>query len=108
MEPDKFFYDKALGMLESERGKGPSFFYIYLVANHFPWYVRWRPDLMPEWKDLQNPPLVDEYLRRQAMSAQDYKAFVATLKEKFPGEPFLLVRYGDHQPDFRSGTFAWM
>lgn len=100
LEPDKFFYDKALGMLESERGKGPSFFYIYLVANHFPWYVRWRPDLMPQWKDLNNPPLVDEYLRRQAMSEADYNEFVAALKEKFPGEPFLLVRYGDHQPDF--------
>ena len=100
LEPDKFFYDKALGMLESERGEGPSFFYIYLVANHFPWYVRWRPDLMPQWKDLNNPPLVDEYLRRQAMSETDYNEFVAALKEKFPGEPFLLVRYGDHQPDF--------
>lgn len=100
LEPDKFFYDKALGMLESERGKGPSFFYIYLVANHWPWYVRWRPDLMPNWKDLQNPPPVDEYLRRQTMSAMDYNAFVAALKEKFPGEPFLLVRYGDHQPAF--------
>lgn len=100
LEPDKFFYDKALKMLESERGQGPSFLYIYLVANHWPWYVRWRPDLMPEWRDLQNPPLVDEYLRRQAMSAQDYNDFVAALKEKFPGERFLLVRYGDHQPDF--------
>jgi hypothetical protein len=100
LEPDKFFYDKALSMLESERGQGPSFFYIYLVANHWPWYVRWRPDLMPEWQDLNNPPLVDEYLRRQALSAADYKAFVAALKEKFPDERFLLVRYGDHQPDF--------
>jgi hypothetical protein len=100
LEPDKFYYDKALGMLEKERGQGPSFFYIYLVANHWPWYVRWRPELMPDWKDLQNPPLVDEYLRRQAMSAQDYNEFAATLKEKFPGERFLLVRYGDHQPDF--------
>jgi hypothetical protein len=100
LEPDKFFYDKALSMLESERGQGPSFFYVYLVANHFPWYVRWRPDLMPQWKDLNNPPLVDEYLRRQAMSEMDYNEFVAALKRKFPGEPFLLVRYGDHQPDF--------
>ena len=100
LEPDKFFYEKTLNMLESERGKGPSFFYIYLVANHFPWYVRWRPDLMPDWKDLNNPPLVDEYLRRQAMSAADYNHFVATLKEKFPDESFLLIRYGDHQPDF--------
>jgi hypothetical protein len=101
LEPDKFFYDKALAALQRERGQGPSFTYIYLVANHFPWYVRWRPELIPEWKDLENnPPLVNEYLRRQAMSAQDYNAFVVALKEKFSDESFLIVRYGDHQPDF--------
>jgi hypothetical protein len=56
---------------------------------------------MPEWVDLGNkPPLVDEYLRRQAISAQQFAAFKEDLKRKFPGEPFLLVRYGDHQPDF--------
>ena len=55
---------------------------------------------MPQWQDLENQPLVDEYLRRQTMSAQDYAAFLADLKQKFPGESFLLVRYGDHQPDF--------
>jgi hypothetical protein len=44
--------------------------------------------------------VVDEYLRRQAMSAADYTAFIASLKKKFAGEPFLIVRYGDHQPQF--------
>ena len=34
------------------------------------------------------------------MSAQDYAAFVAGLKKRFPGAPFLIVRYGDHQPEF--------
>jgi hypothetical protein len=34
------------------------------------------------------------------MSAGDYAAFVAGLKKKFPAEPFLIVRYGDHQPEF--------
>ena len=56
--------------------------------------------LLVNWQDLENPPLVDEYLRRQTMSARDYNDFVKTLKEKFPDESFLLVRYGDHQPDF--------
>ena len=36
------------------------------------------------------------------MSAGDYKNFVEQLKKKFPGEPFLIVRFGDHQPDFTS------
>jgi hypothetical protein len=45
-------------------------------------------------------PEIDEYLRRQAMSERDYADFVARLARDFPGEPFLIVRYGDHQPDF--------
>lgn len=100
IEPDGFFFNKAVDMLESERAQGPMFIYVYLAANHFPWTYRYRPDLMPQWKDLQNPPIVNEYLRRQAISAQDYQAFLADLKKKFPGESFLLLRYGDHQPDF--------
>lgn len=102
LEPDKFYYDKALQMLAGERGEGPKFLYVYLAANHFPWNYRFRPDLAPQWKDLENTPLVNEYLRRQTMSAQDYVAFLSDLKTNFPGESFLLVRYGDHQPDFSS------
>jgi len=102
LEPDKFYYDKALQMLAGERGEGPMFLYVYLAANHFPWNYRFRPDLAPQWKDLENTPLVNEYLRRQTMSAQDYVAFLSDLKTNFPGESFLLVRYGDHQPDFSS------
>jgi hypothetical protein len=46
--------------------------------------------------------MVDEYLRRQTISANDYQSFVARLKKQFPAQPFLIVRYGDHQPDFSS------
>jgi hypothetical protein len=34
------------------------------------------------------------------MSAGDYRAFLSALKHRFPDESFLLVRYGDHQPNF--------
>ena len=102
IEPDRFYYDAALRMIERERGNGPMFLFVYLAANHYPWNYRWRPDLAPEWKDLGNAPQVDEYLRRQAMSFRDYAELVARLKRDFPGESFLLVRYGDHQPDFAS------
>jgi hypothetical protein len=100
LQPDKFYFDKATRLLETERGHGPMFVYVYLAANHFPWNYRFRPDLAPEWRDLDNPPLINEYLRRQAMSAHDYRAFLEDLKKKFPEEHFLIVRYGDHQPDF--------
>jgi hypothetical protein len=102
VEPDRFYYDRAATMIERERAKGPMFVFVYLAANHFPWDYRWRPDLAPQWKDLGNRLEVDEYLRRQTMGMQDYADFVARLKRDFPTESFLLVRYGDHQPDFAS------
>jgi hypothetical protein len=102
LEPDSFFYDSTIKLLERDRTKGPMFLYVYLSANHFPWTYRWRPELSPEWKDLGNPAEVDEYLRRQRMSFSYFPEFLDTLRHKFPGESFLIVRYGDHQPDFAS------
>ncbi len=34
------------------------------------------------------------------MSFRDYAELLDRLRRDFPGESFLLVRYGDHQPDF--------
>jgi hypothetical protein len=100
VEPDSFFYDKALGLMSQETPATPLFMFVYLAANHFPWETKFRPDLLPSWRAPGNEPLVDEYLRRQAISAGDYAAFIAGLKKKFPAQPFLIVRYGDHQPEF--------
>jgi hypothetical protein len=100
VEPDSFFYDKALNLISQQPPATPLFTFIYLAANHFPWETKFRPDLTPSWRNPGNEPVVDEYLRRQAMSADDYGSFVARLKKQFPAEPFLIVRYGDHQPEF--------
>lgn len=100
VEPDSFFYDKAIQLMAQQAPNKPLFTFIYLAANHFPWETRFRPDLMPSWRAPGNRPAVDEYLRRQAMSAAHYQAFLAALRKKFPAEPFLIVRYGDHQPEF--------
>lgn len=102
IEPDSFFYDKAVNLIAEQPPNTPLFAFVYLAANHFPWETRFRPDLLPSWRMPGNEPVVDEYLRRQAMSAGDYAAFVASLKKKFPAQPFLIVRYGDHQPEFSS------
>ena len=64
LQPDSFFYDKATRLIESERGKGPMFLFVYLAANHFPWTYRFRPDLAPQWQDLGNPPVVNEFPQR--------------------------------------------
>jgi hypothetical protein len=102
VEPDTFYYDAAVRMIERERAKGPMFLFVYLAQNHFPWDSRWRPDLAPEWKDLGNKGDIDEYLRRQSLSVNDYNGLLDRLKRDFPDESFLLVRYGDHQPGFAS------
>jgi len=36
------------------------------------------------------------------LSAHDYADLLDRLKRDFPSEPFLILRYGDHQPDFAS------
>jgi hypothetical protein len=102
VEPDSFFYDKAAKLIAEQPVNTPLFTFVYLAANHFPWETKFRPELLPSWRSPGNVPVVDEYLRRQAMSANDYAAFVANLKKKFPAQPFLIVRYGDHQPEFSS------
>jgi hypothetical protein len=100
LDPDAFYFDKAAETIAKQRGKDPLFLLVYTAQNHFPWTFRFRPDLAPEWRDLGNRPDVDEYLRRQHLSAVDYRAFVERLKKDFPEESFLIVRFGDHQPYF--------
>jgi hypothetical protein len=98
-QPDSFYLDYALRTIAQERASGaPLFMFAYVTANHFPWNTTYRPELTPDWKGLGNEPAVDEYLRRQAMSANDYRDFVARLAQDFPDDQFLIVRFGDHQP----------
>jgi len=99
-EADSFYYDHAIDLIGRERGAGPLFLYVYTVANHFPWDEHLRPQLTPGWRDLGNAPDVEEYIRRQAMSAVEYRKLRENLAREFPSEPFLIVRYGDHQPQF--------
>src|SRR5437870_2507062 len=86
VEPDSFFYDKALGLMSQQTPNTPLFMFVYLAANHFPWETRLRPDLMPCWHRPGTEPVVDEYLRRQAMRAEDYAAFIAGLTKKFAAQ----------------------
>lgn len=100
VEPDSYFYDQAAQVIARERKSGPLFIFSYLAANHFPWDHTFRPDLTPDWRKLGNASNVDEYVRRQGMSERDYGAFLERLRRDFPDESFMLVRFGDHQPDF--------
>jgi hypothetical protein len=105
-EADSFYFNQAVKIIERERGSGPLFLYVYTIANHFPWSTRLRPELTPDRHDLGNAPDVEEYIRRQEMTAQDYSALLARLTREFPAESFVIVRYGDHQPQFGPGIIA--
>ena len=100
-EADSFYFDRAVDLIERERGNGPLFLYVYTVANHFPWDKRLRPELTPDWHDLGNAPDVDEYIRRQGMSAQDYQAAA--------GKAGAGVSRGSlpHRPLWRSSASVW-
>jgi sulfatase-like protein len=100
LEPDSFYFDQATNIIARERGQGPLFLFVYTAANHFPWDFRYRPELTPGWHDLGNAANIDEYIRRQTLSARDYSALLDRLKSDFPTESFLIVRFGDHQPEF--------
>ena len=100
LEPDSFYFDQATNIIARERGQGPLFLFVYTAANHFPWDFRYRPELTPGWHDLGNATNVDEYIRRQTLSAHDYSSLLDRLKRDFPTESFLIVRFGDHQPEF--------
>ena len=99
-DTDSFYYDHAARIIAQERGNGPVFVFVYLATNHFPWNYRYRPDLLPDWVNPGNTFEIDEYLRRQEMSAHDYAQFKERLAREFPDDQFLIVRFGDHQPKF--------
>ena len=84
IEPDSFFYDKAVRLIAEQPVKTPLFIFVYLAANHFPWETKFRPDLLPSWRKPGNEPVVDEYLRRQAMSAEHYAEFRRRTEEEIP------------------------
>ena len=99
MQPDKFYFDQALKVFEREQPQqSPIFMFVYLTANHFPWWNVYRPDLTPNWTPLGNTAETDEYIRRQTMTANDYREFTERLKRDYPDQSFLVLRFGDHQP----------
>ena len=99
MQPDKFYFDQALKVFAGQqRSQSPIFMFVYLTANHFPWTSVYRPDLTPDWTPPGNTAETDEYIRRQAMTAKDYRDFTTRLARDYPDQSFLVLRFGDHQP----------
>ena len=100
IRPDSFFFDAAAKVTGHEHEHSPMFVFDSISPPITSPGISATADSMPQWTDLGNVPPVDEYLRRQALSAQNYADFKAQLKRQYPNDSFLLVRFGDHQPVF--------
>ncbi|MES2193370.1 MAG: sulfatase-like hydrolase/transferase [Pseudomonadota bacterium] len=99
MQTDKFYFDQALKVFAAQQpSQSPIFMFVYLTANHFPWTSVYRPDLTPDWTPPGNTAEIDEYIRRQRMTAKDYGDFTARLARDYPDQSFMVLRFGDHQP----------
>ena len=99
-ERDRFYYDNALA--ETARhlasSKQPLFLYIQTMAAHGPYDYAYMPEVDVPGGGAGTHPEMHEYLRRLAMARMDYAHLRAELARRFPGRPFLIMHYGDHQP----------
>jgi len=100
MERDHFYYASALTEMERHLASStqPLFTFIETMATHGPYGFTYMPEVEVPGGEAGTDPYMHEYLRRVAMSRIDYDRFRAELARRFPGQPFLIVRYGDHQP----------
>lgn len=99
-ERDAFYYGNFVKYLDESltNSKRRVFAYVSTNATHHPYTSAIEPELDVHQNDPENSPEMNEYLRRMLIAKMDYDAFVKTLAERFPGEKFVIVRYGDHQP----------
>jgi phosphoglycerol transferase MdoB-like AlkP superfamily enzyme len=99
-ERDRFYFQNALDAMGRHlKSSGqPLFVYIQTMAAHGPYDRAY----MPKEKVLGGGPgtsaEMSEYLRRAGMAMRDNDFLMAEIKRRFPREPVLVVRYGDHQP----------
>lgn len=100
IERDAFYYRNALAEIDRHvsRTDQPMFVYIQTMSAHWPYTFKYAPEMDVSGGGPGTSPEMHEYLRRLSIATQDYKAFAAELEKRFPGERFLVMHYGDHQP----------
>ncbi|MBX9741614.1 MAG: sulfatase-like hydrolase/transferase [Beijerinckiaceae bacterium] len=100
MEKDSFYFGNALEEIARhlEASRQPLFVFLQTMGAHWPYDVTFWPERKVAGGGPGTDPEMHEYLRRLAMSQADHAEFRAALASRFPGERFLIVQYGDHQP----------
>ena len=100
IERDRVYYANALAEVERhlKTSRQPLFVFVETMATHGPYSFTYRPEANVRGGGSGTAPEMHEYLRRLGMARQDYAFLRSELMGRFPGEPFLIVQYGDHQP----------
>jgi phosphoglycerol transferase MdoB-like AlkP superfamily enzyme len=99
-ERDRFYFDNAMAEMgrHFEASRRPLFTYIQTMSAHWPYDFQYEPEIDVPGGGPGTEPEMHEYLRRVSMAKMDYDYLLAELRRRFPGEPFLVVHYGDHHP----------
>lgn len=99
-ERDRFYYANALAEMERHvaRSDKPLFTFIQTMSTHWPYHVTYQPEEDVPGGGPGTHPEMHEYLRRLGLAKRDYEFLKSELARRFPGEPILVLRYGDHQP----------
>ena len=99
-ERDRFYYSNALAEIghHVKTWAKPLFLYIQTMAAHGSYDYVYSPDVDVPGGGPGTSPELNEYLRRLAMARMDYAFLRSELVRRFPGQAFLIVHYGDHQP----------
>jgi hypothetical protein len=99
-ERDRFYFDNAMAEMDRHfrTSRRPLFTYIQTMSAHWPYNFEYEPQVEVAGGGPGTEAEMSEYLRRVAIAKMDYDYFIAELSRRFPGEPFLIVHYGDHHP----------
>ena len=99
-ERDRFYFQNALGAMDHhfKSSDRPLFVYIQTMASHGPYDRAYMPEENVPGGGSGTSAEMSEYLRRAAMAERDRDFLMDEIKRRFPREPILVVRYGDHQP----------
>ena len=99
-ERDRFYYRNALDEIgrHLRRSDRPLFTFIQTMSAHSPYTYTYMPQENVPGGGPGTDPEMSEYLRRLALAQRDYRFLKDELARRFPGQRFLIVHYGDHQP----------
>jgi phosphoglycerol transferase MdoB-like AlkP superfamily enzyme len=99
-ERDRFYFQNALEAMDRhfKSSDRPLFVYIQTMASHGPYDSAYMPEENLPGGGPGTSAEMSEYLRRATMAQRDGAFLMDEIKRRFPNEPILVVRYGDHQP----------